>query len=360
MREILQEIVSLQKQYSSSNTPAMQQRGHLIRDVLPHELRTFAAPLRAAMGSEGEDAEAEGSDGTGQKAWVPWARWHSTSRSPSAQVGWYVVYLFHPDASGVSLCLSHGSTQMIGNSYVQRSDAQVQGLMSWAWGVVGHSFDDDPSVRRGIKLGRRGLSEAYERTTVFSKFYPNEAIPTDQDLTADLLRFMRPLAELYRAQVRGQEPGSPGPDVIAARSEIETIANPRRRRNGQGRGLSAELRKVVEQEAMRRACEWLKDQNFTFRDVSARECCDFRADRDGEGWVIEVKGTTGDLKSVLLTPNEVNLHRLSFPRNALIVVFGLSLSDDGNRASGGRLVAYCPWQLQDDRLSPVGYEYRLD
>jgi len=360
MRETLQKIISLQRQYSSSNTPAMQQRGHLIRDVLPDELRILGSPLRTAMGRYGEDAEAEGSDGTGQKAWVPWVRWYSIARSPSAQVGWYVVYLFHPDASGVSLCLSHGSTQMVGNSYVQRSDAEVQGLMSWAWGVVGHSFDDNPSVRRGIKLGSKGLSEAYERTTVFSKFYPDGDIPTDHDLTADLFRFMRPLSELYRGQERGQEPGSPGLDVIAARSDIETIANPRRGRSGQGRGLSADLRRVVEEEAMRRACVWLRDQNFAFRNVSARECCDFRARRDGEDWVIEVKGTTGDLKSVLLTPNEVNLHRLSFPRNALIVVFDLSLSEDGTRASGGKLVAYCPWQLQDDRLNPVGYEYRLD
>jgi hypothetical protein len=248
---------------------------------------------------------------------------------------------------------------MIGNSYVQRSDSEVQSLMSWAWRVVGGSFDDDASVRRGIELGQQGLSAAYERTTVFSKFYPNEAIPADQNLIADLLRFVRPLAELYRAQERGQEPGSPGPDVIAARSEVETIANPRRRQNGQGRGLTAEVRKVVEQEAMRRACDWLKNQDFTFRDVSARDCCDFRACRGGEDWVIEVKGTTGDLKSILLTPNEVNLHRLSFPRNALIVVFGLSLSDDGSQASGGTLVAYCPWELQDDHLTPVGYEYRL-
>jgi hypothetical protein len=361
MREILQEIVSFQKKYSSSNTPAMQRRGRLIRDVLPHELGAFAAPLRAAMGAYGEDAKGEGSDGTGQKAWVPWARWYSTSRSPSAQVGWYVVYLFHPDASGVSLCLSHGSTQMLGNAYVPRSDAEVARLMTWAPRVIGNAFADDPAVRRGIELGREGLSGAYERTTVFSKFYVDGAIPEDWELERDLLRFVRPLATLYRAAEQGQEPGSQNPEVAAARAGVETVANPGRRSGmGQGRGLSAELRKLVELEAMTRARAWLLSRGFTFRDVSARECCDFRAQHAGEEWVIEVKGTTGGLKSVLLTPNEVDLHRASFPRNVLIVVHGLSISVDGKHATGGELVAYFPWQLKDDRLSAVGYEYRLD
>lgn len=361
MREVLQEIIELQRDYSPSNTPAMKRRGRLVRRALPDELRRLSPQLRAAMGPYGHDAEVEGRDNTGRMSWVPWVRWHSSSRSPSAQSGWYVVYLFHPDASGVSLSLSHGSTQMHGNSYVPRTHAEVAKLMAWAPGIVGDAFAVDPDVRSGIQLGREGLSKAYERTTLFSKFYADGHLPPDDVLEADLVRFAGALADLYRAAEWGQEPGAENPEVTAARASVETAANPHRRgRSGQGRGLPADQRKVVELEAMKRARRWLINQGFTCRDVSANQCCDFRAQRGGEEWVIEVKGTTGTLRSVLLTPNEVELHRAKYPRNALIVVHGLSLSEDGRRATGGELAAYCPWPLDEQRLRSVGYEYNLD
>jgi len=89
-------------------------------------------------------------------------------------------------------------------------------------------------------------------------------------------------------------------------------------RKGQARGLTGPERKLVENAAMRQARQWLKAEGFKFiKDVSAVESCDFRAQRNGEEWVIEVKGTMGGPESILLTANEVALHRSSYPRNAL-------------------------------------------
>ena len=110
---------------------------------------------------------------------------------------------------------------------------------------------------------------------------------------------------------------------------------------------------------MGHAREWLKAEGFTFRDVSANDSCDFRAQRDGEDWIVEVKGTTGGPNSVLLTRNEVELHRSSHPRNALLVVHGVTISEDGTKPSGGELVVYSPWVLDEERLRPICYEYRL-
>ena len=104
MQNVIEEVIALQRAYSDQNTPEMERRGVLIRDVLPTELRRGRERLRAALGPYGEDADAEGRDGTGRKTRIPWVRWFSRSRSPSAQEGWYVVYLFHPEGAGVSLC----------------------------------------------------------------------------------------------------------------------------------------------------------------------------------------------------------------------------------------------------------------
>jgi hypothetical protein len=360
MQETLQEIVALQVQYTAENTPAMQARGALIRRTLPEELRSLAPRLREAMGQYGADADAQGKDSMGQMARIPWVRWYSKSRSPSATSGWYVVYLFHPDASGVSLCLSHGSTQMEGNTFVNRGDAEVAELMDWAADVVGDEFVGDSTVRQGISLGKFDLAVGYERTTVFSKFYPSGSIPTDDVLADDLQRFVEPLAKLYRAKERGVEPGSLSPELIALREEVERFTAPLRGTStGQGRGPSGPARKLVEYHAMSHARQWLKAEKFEFTDVSATDSCDFRARRAGQDWVVEVKGTTGGPGSILLTRNELTLHRSTHPRNALLVVHSISLSDDGARVSGGELLAFVPWEIQGDRLKPICYEYKL-
>ena len=304
MRDTLEEILRLQVEYTAENTSKMQRRGVLIRRNLPNELRELGPELRATLGAFGEDADAEGRDNTGQMSRIPWVRWYSKSRSPSATQGWYVVYLFHPDASGVSLCLSHGSTHNTAAAYVPRSDVEVAELMGWAASVLGNEVASDPSIQQGITLGSFMLARGYEKTTVFSKFYRAGALPLETQLKADLVRFMGPLAKLYRAQDEGVSPGAPSPDLLALREEVERFTAPLKvRPKGQGRGLNAAARKLVEYRAMELARQWLKDEGFDYDDVSATDSCDFRAQRAGEKWVIEVKGTTGGLGSVLLTRN---------------------------------------------------------
>lgn len=359
MRETIQEIVSLQANYSASKTPDMDRRGVLIRRALPAELASRSNVLRAALGKYGTDARSEGKDNQGQMSRIPWVRWFSESRSPSATGGWYVVYLFHPDGSGASLCLSHGSTQIVGTGFVNRSDAEVAELMRWAASVLGSEFAADSGIRLGVDLGAFDLARGYERTTVASKFYPKGRIPTEDILFADLVRFMGPLAKLYEAQESGIAPGSISAEMLGLYDELERTSSPLKERpKGQGR-MSAPMRKLVELHAMKFAERWLKDEGFTYKNVSATDSCDFRAQRGGEDWAIEVKGTTGGLISVLLTRNEVTLHRTCHPRNALLVVHGIQLLEGETSPRGGELTAFSPWQVEEDRLNALAFEYRL-
>jgi hypothetical protein len=339
----------------------MERRGLLIRRDLPAQIAARSGELRAALGPFGDDATAQGRDGTGRKTYVPWVRWYSPARSPSAQRGWYIVYLFHADGTGVSLCLSHGSTTLENGAYVEKSDAEVTELMAWADGVIGSEFAGDASVRSGIELGSGQLAAAYERTTVFSKFYPRGRVPADEALFADLLRFSEPLRKLYRAQDLGLTPGQPHIDTTALTTEVERFTAPLKSGGGkgQGRGLSAGDRKLVESRAMELARSWLADNGFGATDVSATESCDFRASKQGDEWVVEVKGTTGGLGAILLTPNEIALHRRAYPKNILLVVHGIQLGPELGKVSGGELVATRPWAVEDERLKPVCFEYRL-
>lgn len=149
-------------------------------------------------------------------------------------------------------------------------------------------------------------------------------------------------------------------DAVALNDFVEKIAARRRTGRGQGRGLSGPERQLVETEAMRVAKQWLTEKGFEWTNVSAFESCDFRAVHNDEEWVIEVKGTTGGPESVLLTRNEVALHRSSYPRNALLVVHQIGLSDDRTKISqAGKLLSIVPWAIDDEHLKPVCFEYRL-
>lgn len=361
LRETLQAVVALQREYSSKLTPAMARRGELVRKNLKIEIMDRRLELASALGAYGDDLDAEGKDGIGQKSLVPWARFFSRRMSPKATQGWYVVYLFHPDASGVSLCLSHASTSANDGQFKGLNQAETEGLMIWGQSVLRRAFADDPDVRVGVNLGRQRLAAAYEKTTLFSKFYADDSIPVDNVLAEDLTGFGRALAELYRSEDSGLVPGSSSPDVVQILQLAEEMASPfKQLARGQGWGLDQAARTAVELRAMKVAEEWLCAEGFDFRDVSSTDSCDFRAVRDGEDWVIEVKGTTGGPKSILVTRNEVALHRLSYPKNALLVVHGIKLEKAGTSATGGNLLALAPWLLDEKRLDPTCYEYRLN
>lgn len=361
LHETLHAIVSLQREHTSANTPAMARRGELVRKELKSEIMERRLDLATALGRYGDDLGAEGSDGIGRKSLVPWARFFSRRMSPTPTRGWYVVYLFHPDATGVSLCLSHASTTPKDGNFQSRSQAETEELVAWAQSVLRNEFADGSDVRDGVHLGRHRLAAAYEKTTLFSKFYAAGAIPDETELSNDLVEFARALSKLYRAEESGLVPGSSSPDVVHILQLAEEMASPfKQPARGQGWGLDHAARTAVELRAMKVAETWLVAEGFAFTDVSSTESCDFIATRHGEDWMVEVKGTTGGPKSILVTRNEVALHRSSYPKNALLVVHGIKLGADGTSASGGSLLAMAPWLLDESRLEPTCYEYRLN
>lgn len=356
----LQSIVSLQRGHSSVSTPAMKLRGELVRGALKLAIEEWRLEIARALGRYGDDLRIKGSDGSGRKAVVPWMRLYSERMSPAPAEGWSIIYLFHPDGSGVSLCLNHGATTGEGRDFRSLGQAEAADLVSWGRSVVKDDFSSDESVQTGIVLGRQHLARAYERTALFSKFYPDGSMPSEEALVGDLVLFSGALAKLYRAHESGILPGSSSPEVVQILQLAEDMAAPfKPAQRGQGWGLDAAAKRAVELRAMQIAEAWLSEEGFTFTDVSSTDSCDFRARRDGEDWVIEVKGTTAGPKSILVTRNEVALHRASHPLNALIVVHGVKLGKDGVSATGGTLLVLSPWFLEDGRLSPTSYEYRL-
>ena len=148
MRELLQEVLELQTNWSSTNTPDMQRRGILIRQVIPRWIKGHIETLAALLGPVGVDCDVEGRDGTGQKSEIPWVRVHSQSRSPSANEGWYCVYLFRSDGTGVYLCLGQASTRYLDGDFKPRSSEELATLVAWAKGTLGSNLTAETDLAR--------------------------------------------------------------------------------------------------------------------------------------------------------------------------------------------------------------------
>jgi hypothetical protein len=363
MREHFQEVLDLQLQHSSQNTPAMARRGDLIRNIIPGEMRNWSAASSGATRPFRGRLNVQGRDGTGLKTFVPWVRIHSPELSPSAQSGWYVVYLFRADGSGVHLCVGHGSTRFDGGDFKPRSRAEAESLMAWGRGLIGleaQSLGFDVGVNLGSS---EKLSKAYESTTAFSKFYVTGAIPRDEQLAADAEVAVSLVSQLYRASELGRGPDSTPPEISAALTVVDDVARPKMsatKTGGQGFGLTHDERCLVEQHAMDLAMSWLLQNGFeTLRDVHATHSCDFLGIRDGTEHVIEVKGTTSGGGKVLLTANEVRLHSQRYPHNVLIIVHGIELHELRAVASGGTVRAIEAWDINESILEPLSYACRL-
>jgi hypothetical protein len=121
--------------------------------------------------------------------------------------------------------------------------------------------------------------------------------------------------------------------------------------------LNAAERAAVEAHAMTVAHQWLATNGYTnIRDVHRTHSCDYLATKNGEEVHVEVKGTTSAFGSILLTANEVELHRLKHPHNALIVVHDIDLQPLRTKALGGNIKALEGWQVDRCALRPLSFQ----
>lgn len=129
----------------------------------------------------------------------------------------------------------------------------------------------------------------------------------------------------------------------------------------QGLSLTASEKKVVELHAVKVAIEYLTNLGYTeIEDVGDTESFDLRARSSEKQLNIEVKGSTGAAKSVILTKNEVNFHKVAFPLNGLFILSNIELSiGESISAQGGEIRFISPWLIEESNLKAISYEYQI-
>ena len=145
-------------------------------------------------------------------------------------------------------------------------------------------------------------------------------------------------------------------------ADIISAVQPRRKGSkGQGFGLSSAQRQAIESRAVVVATEILEATEWSVEDVGSHSSYDLHATRGENILLVEVKGSTGLAQTVILTKNEVRLHKDSHPRTALIVVSGIELKSDGPTwtGSGGKPVVIHPWIPDEADLEPITFRYSV-
>jgi hypothetical protein len=359
MLEAIRRVCALQRAYSSRNTPEMQERGHLVRQVIRREIEQLEPLLGSALGEFGGDFRATASDGIGRKTHAPWVRFASHQMSPSPQQGYYVVLHFSADGSAFWLTLGCGATTWDGTDFRPIEARELARRTHWAREVIMARFGTLAPFEDQIVLGANSpLPEAFERATALAhRMEP--ALATDEDIVEHLGLLAERLREVYRAQRSGAHltPSE------AVEIELEGLSSPARAALvGQGFRLSSEERRAIEQRAMTVAREHLEGLGYAVEDHSTRSSYDFAATRGVETVKVEVKGTTAAAADeVFMTRNEVELHRREVGQTALITVTGIGLAQgpDGVAAIGGRCTCRLPWDITEWDATPLAYKLSL-
>ncbi len=354
---IIKRICELQPKWSSKNTPEMKERGVLIRKELVQALKGYEVRFKQVLGRYAADWGVKGSDGIGPKTEAPWVRIYSDRMSPTATEGYYMVIHFAADGSSVFVTIGHGSNnwQPDGSLVPYRRD-ELAVVIERGRKILNDSFGSMAPFVDRISLGALNVGpENFERATVCAKRI------SIADLTDDIfIDYVVAALEMLSVIYEGVALGAGLDAATLSERDSDYLINPLSRpKIGQGFGASAADRKAIEIWAMAQAERWLKDNGFSqVKDCSGTESYDFSASLGAKVWKVEVKGTTADIgDSILMTANEVDMHRKERGSTVIIIVSAIRLDRSGTVATacGGRIWAEIGWDIDKWKQTPTAY-----
>lgn len=133
----------------------------------------------------------------GNGNWVscPWIGIFDPLITTTAQKGYYPVYLFAEDMSGIYLSLNQGVTQVLKTYKKNVKEVLKVRAENYRAKIDIDSKYDLNELDLKIKTKSRN-SKLYEYGNIFSKFYPSNAIPSKDVLVKDLYYFLEKYQEL--------------------------------------------------------------------------------------------------------------------------------------------------------------------
>jgi 5-methylcytosine-specific restriction enzyme A len=175
IKEILNSYVDLK---SNPFRPSTYDEAKLVTNKLPESI---LEKLNFDIG----DYKVEGSVGRGVWTDTPWVSIFKKSITESAQKGFYIVYLFRGDMSGVYLSLSQGTTYIEKRYKGQKPREKMLEVAS----KIRESLNYDNSLfpADDIELvANTSNAKNYMAAHICGKYYPLNNLPEDEELVRDL------------------------------------------------------------------------------------------------------------------------------------------------------------------------------
>ncbi|MDO6388481.1 DUF3578 domain-containing protein [Uliginosibacterium sp. 31-12] len=172
------------EEYKSASQSAF--AGNAMAELVRKEL---PAAVEAIVGKN-DRYLVSGSAGKGNWALVPWVAIFDRLVTESAQDGFYLVYLFREDCQGVYLSLNQGVTS-VRDQYGTDSKHALKVKAVDYLARLGKMADGLESGRIDLAVtSHTSLGSFYESGSICSIYYDKNAMPSDEVLSSDLVRFL--------------------------------------------------------------------------------------------------------------------------------------------------------------------------
>lgn len=151
-----------------------------------------------------------------------------------------------------------------------------------------------------------------------------------------------------------------GPEISSQEDEDqEDILTSVQSSGGQGFQSNVETRLMIEAHAMSTCMNYYISEGYVVEDVSATKSYDLLITKNGRSHFVEVKGTQTAGGSIILTKNEVQLSKSHGGNMILFVVHSIAMNKKTVKKGSGIISIIKPWQIDEERLTPISFTYRL-
>lgn len=151
-----------------------------------------------------------------------------------------------------------------------------------------------------------------------------------------------------------------GSSIVSKEDEFqEDILTAEHSSGGQGFQSDVQTRLMIESHAMELCKKHYSDKKWNVEDVSANRPYDFIIKKNGISRFVEVKGTQTSGDTIILTKNEVELSRTNGGNMILFIVHSIVMNKKAVKKESGVVSIIEPWQVSDDRLTPISFTYKL-
>lgn len=159
---------------------------HPLAHTVRQELRD---EISAVISEKYPDYLISSSAGAGNWANIPWLSILNPNITKTTQDGIYPVYLFRADGSGVYLSINQGTTTPQKIHGKHKADSQANSFVTSVRNelpIIAKWGSQQVELAANTALGK-----SYEKPNIAARFYPTNALPSEEELRSDLLTAMK-------------------------------------------------------------------------------------------------------------------------------------------------------------------------